>query len=71
MAHKISKKYALNIQGVVSINDDNRIYVSVQDKGDYDLADLMDIFNGNECKISVSFDEEYGVETNEELGEII
>ncbi len=71
MAQKISKKYALNIQGVVSIDEDNRIYVSVQDKGDYDLADLMDIFNGNECKISVSFDEEYGVEASEELGEII
>ena len=71
MGQKISKKYSLNIEGVVNIDDDNNIYVSVEDKGDYNLADLMDAFNGNECKISVSFDEEYGVETTEELGEII
>lgn len=71
MGQKISKKYALNIQGVVNIDEDNNIYVSVEDKGDYNLADLMDAFNGNECKISVSFDEEYGLETTEELGEII
>lgn len=71
MAHKISKKYALNIQGVVSIDEDNNIYISIADKGDYNLAELMDTFDGNECKISVSFDEEYGVEANEELGELI
>lgn len=71
MAQRISKKYALNIQGVVSIDEDNNIYVSIADRGDYNLAELMDAFDGNECKISVSFDEEYGVETTEELGEII
>lgn len=71
MTQKISKKYALNIQGVVSIDEDNNIYISIADKGDYNLAELMDIFDGNECKISVSFDEEYGVEASEELGEII
>jgi hypothetical protein len=71
MAQRISKKYTLNIQGVVSIDEDNNIYISIADRGDYNLAELMDAFNGNECKISVSFDEEYGVETTEELGEII
>ena len=74
MAQKIQRKYALNIQGVVEIND-GRITVCVEDKGEYDLAALMNAFDGNECKISVSYDEEYGedetVKVDTETGEII
>ena len=72
MAQKIQRKYALNIQGVVEIND-GHITVCVEDKGEYDLAALMSAFDGNECKISVSYDEEYGteVEVDEETGEVI
>ena len=70
MAQKIQKKYALNIQGVIEIND-GRITVYVEDKGEYDLSTLMSAFDGNECKISVSYDEEYGVDVDEETGEVI
>ena len=72
MAQKVQKKYSLSIQGVVAI-DDGRITVCVEDKGEYDLAALMDAFDGNECKISVSYDEEYGesVEVDTETGEVI
>lgn len=72
MAQKVQKKYSLNIQGVVEI-DDGHIIVYVEDKGEYDLATLMNAFDGNECKISVSYDEEYGesVEVDEETGEVI
>ena len=72
MAQKVQRKYALNIQGVVEIND-GRITVSVEDRGEFDLAELMKAFDGNECKISVSYDEEYGesVEVDTETGEVI
>ena len=70
MAHKVQKKYSLNIQGVVEIND-GRITILVEDRGEYDLSALMSAFDGNECKISVSYDEEYGVEVDEETGEVI
>ena len=72
MAQKVQKKYSLSIQGVVEIND-GRITVYVDDKGEYDLATLMNAFDGNECKISVSYDEEYGesVEVDTETGEVI
>lgn len=70
MAQKVSKKYSLNIQGVVSI-EDGRIFISIEDRGDYDLSELMDAFDGNECKISVSYDEEYAPDVDEETGEVI
>lgn len=72
MAQKISKKSALNIQGVVAVDKEDRIFVIIEDKGEYLLSDLMKSFDGCECKISVSYDEEYeGPEINEETGEVI
>lgn len=59
MAQKISKKSSLNIQGSVVVDDDGHIVVIIEDKGEYLLSDLMKPFGGNECKISVSYDEEY------------
>jgi hypothetical protein len=59
MAQKLQRKYTLDIQGVVEI-DDGRIFVCVDDCGEFDLADLMRAFDGNECKISVSYNEETG-----------
>ena len=70
MAQKVQRKYALNVQGVVEIND-GRIAVYVEDKGEYDLAELMKVFDGNECKITVSYDEEYAPEIDTETGEVI
>lgn len=71
MAQKVQKKYTLNIQGIVAIDEDDRIIVSVEDRGDFDLAELMRAFDGNECKIAVSYDEEYGADVDEETGEVI
>lgn len=70
MARKIQRKYALNVQGVVEI-DDGHITIAIADKGEYDLAELMKAFDGNECKISVSYDEEYAPEVDPETGEVI
>lgn len=71
MAQKVQRKYSLNIQGVVEIKYD-RITVYVEDRGEFDLAGLMKAFDGNECKISVSYDEEYaGQDVNPETGEVI
>lgn len=70
MAQKVQRKYTLNVQGVVVI-DDGRISVCVEDKGEYDLAELMKAFDGNECKIAVSYDEEYAPEVDDETGELI
>lgn len=72
MAQKISKKSALNIQGTVAVDDEGKIWVIIEDKGEYLLADLMKSFDGNECKISVSYDEEYeGPDVDIETGEIL
>ena len=72
MAQKISKKSALSIQGTVAVDDEGKIFVSIEDKGEYFLSDLMKSFDGNECKISVSYDEEYvGPEVDTETGEIL
>ncbi len=72
MAQKISKKSALNIQGIIAVDNDGKIFVIIEDKGEYLLSDLMKSFDGNECKISVSYDEEYdGPEVDNDTGEIL
>ena len=72
MAKKVSKKYALSINGVVDIDQNGRINIIVEDCGEFDMSVLMHDFNGKECKISVNYDEEYaGPEVNPETGEII
>ena len=68
---KVLKKYSLNIQGIVFVHEDGRITVGVADKGEFDLGTLMMDFNNNECKISVSYDEDYDTEVDEYTGEII
>lgn len=70
MAQKIQRKYALNVQGVVEI-DNGHITITIEEKGEYDLAELMKAFDGNECKIAVSYDEEYAPEIDTETGEVI
>lgn len=63
MPQKISKKFALSIQGVLSYDDETQqMYVSVQDKGDYLLSELLEEFNGKECSISINYNEDYDEE---------
>lgn len=72
MAQKVSKKYSLNIQGVISFDEDGKAYVSVEDRGDFELDELLRDFNDKECKILVNYDEDYvPVEVDEETGEVI
>lgn len=72
MAQKVSKKYSLNIQGVISFDENGKVYVSVEDRGDFELDELLRDFNDKECKISVNYDEDYvPVEVDEETGEVI
>ena len=69
---KVSKKYSLNIQGIVSIDEDGRAYVSVEDRGDFEIDELLKDFNNKECKISVNYDEAYvPIKIDVETGEII
>lgn len=62
MAQKLSKKYTLSINGLITVCDDGNIVVSVEDTGDFNLSHLMSDFNDKVCKISVSYDEELGSE---------
>lgn len=72
MAQKVSKKYSLNIQGVVSIDEDGKAFVSVEDRGDFEVDELFRDFDGKECKILVNYEEEYiPIEVDTETGEII
>lgn len=72
MAQKVSKKYSLNIQGVVGIDEDGKAYVSVEDRGDFEINELLRDFDGKECKISVNYDEDYvPIEVDFETGEVI
>ena len=67
MAQKIEKNYKLNIAGVVNIGDDGRITVIVEDRGEFNLADIMHDFNDRECKINITYNEDYIPEENDEL----
>jgi hypothetical protein len=72
MAQKVSKKYSLNIQGVVSVDEDGKAFVSVEDRGDFKIDELLKDFDGKECKISVNYDEDYvPIEVDPETGEVI
>ena len=49
MAQKVSKKYSLNVQGVISFDDDGTAYVSVEDRGDFEINELLKDFSDKEC----------------------
>ena len=67
MAQKIEKNYKLNIAGVVSIGDDGNIIVTVEDRGEFNLAEIMKDFNDRECKINITYNEDYVPEEDMEL----
>ena len=75
MANKIVKKYKVAAQGILNIDKDNRLYISIEDGAqDVDLARLLEDFDGRQVKISCDYDEEYSedtVEVDEETGEVI
>ena len=76
MADKIVRKYNVSAQGILTIDEDGRLYVSCEDGAqDVSLAKLLEDFNDRQVKISCNYDEEYSeedeVEVGTETGEII
>ena len=67
----IKRNFKVSAKGVLNIDEDGRITISVEEEGDYDLAKVLEDFNGREIKLQVTYDEDYGVEFNEDTGEII
>lgn len=76
MADSMKKNYKVSGSGVLSIEGD-RIIVSVEDKGEFNLARVLSDLNEHPVKFSFSYDEEYEaedtdeVEVNEETGEVV
>jgi hypothetical protein len=73
MADKMQKNYKVSGSGVLNINGD-KIVVSVEDKGDFNLANVLSDLNGCSVKFSFSYDEDYEEEdiiVDEETGEVI
>jgi hypothetical protein len=70
MADSMKKNYKVSGSGVLNIDGD-ALTISVDDKGDFNLAAVLAELDGCEVKFSFSHDEDYGVEANEETGEVI
>lgn len=77
MADKIVRKYNVSAQGILTIDEDGKLYVSCEDGAqDVSLARLLEDFDGRQVKISCNYDEEYFEEeevlvANPETGEVI
>lgn len=75
MADKIVRKYNVSASGVLSIDEDGRLFVSCEDGAqDVSLARLLEDFDGRQVKISCNYDEEYSedeIDVNTETGEVI
>jgi hypothetical protein len=67
MAQKIEKNYKVNITGVVNIDENEHITICVEDRGEFLLSEIMKDFNDRECKINITYNEDYVPEEDEEL----
>jgi hypothetical protein len=72
MADKMTKNYKVSGSGVLDIDGD-MITVSVEDKGEFNLARVLSDLNGCAVKFSFSYDEDYEEVANvdTETGEVI
>jgi hypothetical protein len=73
MADKMQKNYKVSGSGVLSIKGD-KIIVSVEDKGDFNLANVLADLNECSVKFSFSYDEDYeedDVVVDPDTGEVI
>lgn len=70
MADKMQKNYKISGSGVLSIDGD-KIIISVEDRGDFNLADVLSDLYGCSVKFSFSYDEDYETDVNAETGEVI
>lgn len=67
----IKRNFKVSAKGVLNIDDDGKITISVEDEGDYDLSEILEDFNGREIKLQVTYDEDYGADIDEDTGEVI
>ena len=76
MADCMKKNYKVSGSGVLTIDGDALI-ITVEDKGEFNLANVLADLNEHPVKFSFSYDEEYSeekeeeIEVDEETGEII
>lgn len=72
MADKMQKNYKVSGSGVLSIDGD-AIYISIEEKGDFNLAKVLADLDECAVKFSFSYDEDYEetVEVDAETGEVI
>lgn len=72
MADMMKKNYKISGSGVLCIEDD-MITICVEDKGEFNLAKVLDDLNNCTVKFSFSYDEDYedSVDIDEETGEVI
>ena len=70
MADSMKKNYKISGSGTLVI-DGNEIAILCGDAGEFNLAAVLAELDGCAVKFSFSHDEEYGVEANEETGEVI
>ena len=70
MADSMKKNYKISGSGTLVIEGDE-ITILCGDAGEFNLAAVLYELDGCDVKFSFSHDEEYGVEANEETGEVI
>ena len=70
MADSMKKNYKISGSGTLVIEGDE-ITILCGDAGEFNLAAVLAELDGCAVKFSFSHDEVYGVETDEETGEVI
>lgn len=72
MADKMTKNYKVSGSGILDIDGD-AITICVEDKGEFNLADVLADLNGCSVKFSFSYDEDYtdSSKVDEETEELI
>ena len=72
MADTMKKNYKVSGSGILNIDGDI-ITISVEDKGEFNLAKVLSDLNECAVKFSFSYDEDYveAVEVDKETGEVI
>ena len=73
MADSMKKNYKVSGSGFLTIDGD-ALVISVEDKGEFNLANVLADLNDHPVKFSFSYDEDYSeeeTEVDEETGEVI
>ena len=71
MADKMTRNYKVSGSGILDIDGD-AIVIVVEDKGEFNLANVLSDLNGRPVKFSFSYDEDYEEpEVDPETGEIL